>query len=192
MRPGLGAVFEAETAASTFKKTSLKHHFSLRIYYLTAQWYANVSIACYRLSLHTNCLESLMLLLVPKIKTGTSNFPSTKVNRLEASGVERGAGRMLVVMSAGICGIKTGRDIVLLSQGNCGALGKTENCPAEGKAPPRTQQSKRMRRKMSQHQNKGATSDSGGRQKSVPASVSSLFLLNTAGLVLRSPINGDG
>lgn len=65
-------------------------------------------------------------------------------------------------------------------------------CPAEGKASPRTHQSKGMRRKMSQNPNKGATSHSGGKQHSVPASVCSLFLLNTSGLLLRSAMNADG
>lgn len=64
-------------------------------------------------------------------------------------------------------------------------------CPAEGKASPWTHQSKGMRRKISQNPNKGATSQSGGRQQFVPASVCSLFLLNTSGLLLRSAMKAD-
>lgn len=69
---------------------------------------------------------------------------------------------MLAVLSAGICGIITGRDIVLLSQWET-----VERPNKKGKASPRTCQSKGMRRKMSPNQNEGATSDSAGRQESV-------------------------
>lgn len=90
--------------------------------------------ACEPLRLHAHCLESLLLFLVPKVKTGSRNFPSTKVNGLEASGVECRVGRMLVVLSAGVCGIITGRDIVLLSQWE--TVQRPETGPGRRKSVP--------------------------------------------------------